>query len=119
MKKNFLIGTKPAPEPLLANSTRSYAEIMARSVDINEVGSRLPELADCVLSGEEVLFSKNGKDFLQLVPVAGAETNSQGLGKVGLNLGCGIPFAPDFTWEQWEESEIEMEKIWRQHGYLD
>jgi antitoxin (DNA-binding transcriptional repressor) of toxin-antitoxin stability system len=119
MKKNFLISSRPASEPLMANNTRSYAEIMARSVDIHEVGSRLPELADCVLSGEEVLFSKNGKDFLQLVPVAGAETNSQGIGKVGLNLGCGIPFAPDFTWEQWEESEKEMEKIWRQHGHLD
>jgi antitoxin (DNA-binding transcriptional repressor) of toxin-antitoxin stability system len=119
MKKNFLVATKSASEPLLANSTRSYAGIMARSVDINEVGSRLPELADCVLSGEEVLFSKNGKDFLQLVPVAGADAKSQGLGIVGLNLGCGIPFAPDFTWEQWEESEKEMEKIWRQHGHLD
>jgi antitoxin (DNA-binding transcriptional repressor) of toxin-antitoxin stability system len=119
MKKNFQVGTEPPFGPLLANSTRSYAEIMARSVDINEVGSRLPELADCVLSGEEVLFSKNGKDFLQLVPVAGADTNYQGLGKVGLNLGCGIPFAPDFTWDQWEESEKEMENIWRQHGHLD
>jgi len=119
MNKNSLIQNKTNAELLLASSLASYAESVTRSVDLKDAGGKFPELADFVLSGEEVLFSKDGRTVMKLVPFSVGENQPQNSEKVGLNLGCGIPFAPDFTWDQWEESEREMEKIWRKHGYID
>jgi antitoxin (DNA-binding transcriptional repressor) of toxin-antitoxin stability system len=119
MNKNPLIQKKTTTELLLASNAASYAKRVTKSVDLKDAGGKFSELADSVLSGEEVLFSKEGKTVMKLVPFLEPETKPTDSEKVGLNLGCGIPFAPDFTWDQWEESEREMEKIWRKHGYID
>jgi antitoxin (DNA-binding transcriptional repressor) of toxin-antitoxin stability system len=105
MKKNPLIQNKTNAELLLASNSASYAKSVTKLVDLKDAGGKFPELADSVLSGEEVLFSKEGKTVMKLVPFSEPETKPEDSEKVGLNLGCGIPFAPDFTWNQWEESE--------------
>ena len=39
-------------------------------VDLSEATARLPDLIDAALKGEEVIISKDGRDVVQVVPVA-------------------------------------------------
>jgi prevent-host-death family protein len=39
-------------------------------VNLSEATERLPDLIDAVLKGEEVIISKDGRDVVQVVPVA-------------------------------------------------
>jgi prevent-host-death family protein len=104
---------------LSASQQPSYAKSMTRSVNISEAKVTLSKLADEVSSGKEVIVSRAGKPVMKLVAVTALEIEAANPKAKNRKLGYGRKYAPDFTWEQWEESEREMEKIWRKFGYID
>ena len=106
-------------ELLSAGEAPSYAKAMTRTVKISEAKATLSKLADEVSSGEEVIVSRAGKPVMKLVAITAPELEAASPRIINRKLGYGRKYAPDFTWEQWEESEREMEKIWRKFGYID
>jgi antitoxin (DNA-binding transcriptional repressor) of toxin-antitoxin stability system len=106
-------------ELLSAAEAPSYAKAMTRTVKISEAKVTLSKLADEVSLGKEVIVSRAGKPVMKLVAVTALELEAANPKAKNRKLGYGRKYAPDFTWEQWEESEREMEKIWRKFGYID
>ena len=106
-------------ELLSAAEAPSYAKAMTRTVKISEAKATLSKLADQVSSGEEVIVSRAGKPVMKLVAITAPELEAASPRIINRKLGYGRKYAPDFTWEQWEESEREMEKMWRKFGYID
>jgi prevent-host-death family protein len=106
-------------ELLSAAEAPSYAKAMTRTVNISDAKANLSKLADEVSSGEEVIVSRAGKPLMKLVALTALELEAASRKVIDRKLGYGRKFAPDFTWEQWEESEREMEKMWRKFGYID
>jgi prevent-host-death family protein len=112
--------SKTLPVELLsAAEAPSYAKAMIRTVNISEAKANLSKLADDVASGEEVIVSRGGKPVMKLVALTALELEATNPRATFRKLGHGSKYAPDFTWEEWEESEREMEKIWRKFGYID
>jgi antitoxin (DNA-binding transcriptional repressor) of toxin-antitoxin stability system len=91
---------------------------MARSVDINNPANSFPKLAAEVLSGQEVVFSRDGKPVMKLVPLNAEEINSPRADGHYRKLGEGAKFLEDFDWERWEKSDRAMERIWKKFGYM-
>jgi prevent-host-death family protein len=106
-------------ELLSGATTPSYAEAMIRTVNISEAKANLSKLADEVASGDEVIVSRAGKPVMKLVALTDLELGVAKPRVMNRKLGSGRKHAPDFTWEQWEESEKWMEQIWRKFGYID
>ena len=104
---------------LFAAFTPSYAEAMIRTVNISDAKANLSKLADEVASGDQVIVSKAGKPVMKLVALTEQELQAGKPKVMNRKLGSGRKHAPDFTWEQWEESERWMEEIWRKFGYMD
>jgi prevent-host-death family protein len=104
---------------LFAAFTPSYAEAMIRTVNISDAKANLSKLADEVASGDQVIVSKAGKPVMKLVALTEQELQAAKPKVMNRKLGSGRKHAPDFTWEQWEESERWMEEIWRKFGYMD
>jgi prevent-host-death family protein len=104
---------------LFAAFTPSYAEAMIRTVNISDAKANLSKLADEVASGDQVIVSKAGKPVMKLVALTEQELQAGKPKVMNRKLGSGRKHAPDFTWEQWEESERWMEEIWRKFGYID
>jgi antitoxin (DNA-binding transcriptional repressor) of toxin-antitoxin stability system len=119
MTKNSLTQNIAGPELLSRANVEVYAQDMTRTVKISEAKVTLSKLADEVSSGEEVIVSRAGIPVMKLVAVTAMELDAANTKAKNRKLGYGRKYAPDFTWEQWEESEREMEKIWRQFGYID
>jgi prevent-host-death family protein len=119
MNKNFLNEETPVLELLSAATAPSYAESMTRTVNISDAKANLSKLADEVASGDEVIVSRAGKPVIKLVALTEQELQAAKPKVMNRKLGSGRKHAPDFTWEQWEESERWMEKIWRKFGYID
>jgi prevent-host-death family protein len=92
---------------------------MTRTVNISDAKANLSKLADEVSSGEEVIVSRAGKPVMKLVALSALEIEAAKPKVFDRKLGYGRKYAPDFTWEQWEESERQMEKVWRKFGYID
>lgn len=113
------ISQTPLVELLSAEQAPSYAKSMTRTVKISDAKANLSKLADEVSSGEEVIVSRAGKPVMKLVALTSLEIEAAKPKVFDRKLGYGRKFAPDFTWEQWEESEREMEKMWRKFGYID
>jgi prevent-host-death family protein len=112
--------SKTLPVELLsAAEAPSYAKAMTRTVKISEAKVTLSKLADEVSSGEEVIVSRAGKPVMKLVALSALEIEAAKPKVFDRKLGYGRKFAPDFTWEQWEESERDMEEMWRKFGYID
>ena len=109
----------PSTELLSGATTPSYAEAMIRIVNISEAKANLSKLADEVASGDEVIVSRAGKPVMKLVALTDLELAVEKPKVMNRKLGSGRKHAPDFTWEQWEESEKWMEQIWRKFGYID
>jgi antitoxin (DNA-binding transcriptional repressor) of toxin-antitoxin stability system len=108
------------PVDLLSRANAEvYALDMTRTVKISEAKVTLSKLADEVSLGKEVIVSRAGKPVMKLVAVTALELEGANPKAKNRKLGYGRKYAPDFTWEQWEESEREMEKIWRKFGYID
>jgi prevent-host-death family protein len=104
---------------LSAAQAPSYAKSMTRTVNISDAKANLSKLADDVSSGEEVIVSRAGKPVMKLVALTALELEAARPKVINRKLGYGRKFAPDFTWEQWEESERDMEEMWRKFGHID
>ena len=112
--------SKTSPVDLLsAAQAPSYAKSMTRTVNISDAKANLSKLADEVSSGEEVIVSRAGKPVMKLVALSALEIEAAKPKVFDRKLGYGRKYSPDFTWEQWEESERQMEKVWRKFGYID
>jgi prevent-host-death family protein len=119
MNENLLNKEIPVLELLSAATAPSYAESMIRTVNISDAKANLSKLADEVASGDQVIVSKAGKPVMKLVALTEQELQAGKPEVMNRKLGSGRKHAPDFTWEQWEESERWMEEIWRKFGYID
>lgn len=118
MNKNLHNQTKPNAKPLLPADGPSYAQTMTRSVEINDAGNSLPELATEVLAGQEVILSQNGNPVMKLVALSPDERQTRGVKKHYRKLGTGAKFLEDFDWEQWEQSDKDLERVWKKFGYM-
>jgi len=118
MNKNSLTHKKLSSELLSGPNTQAYAQVMTRSVDINDSANSLPKLADEVLSGQEVIFSRDGKPVMKLVSLRAEEIQAPRVNGEYRKLGEGAIFLEDFDWDQWEESDKDMERIWKNFGYM-
>ena len=119
MNKNSLTQQELGSELLSIPNEQVYAQVMTRSVDINDSANSLPKLADEVLSGQEVIFSRDGKPVMKLVSVNAEEMQSPRLEGHYRKLGEGAKFLEDFDWDQWEKSDRDMERVWKKFGYMD
>jgi antitoxin (DNA-binding transcriptional repressor) of toxin-antitoxin stability system len=118
MKKNSLTQEKLNSELLSLSISQAYAQDMTRSVDINDSANSLPKLADEVLSGQEVIFSRDGKPVMKLVSLDSEEMQAARLKGHYRKLGEGAKFLEDFDWDQWEQSDRDMERVWKKFGYM-
>jgi antitoxin (DNA-binding transcriptional repressor) of toxin-antitoxin stability system len=112
MKKNILNQKKPAPKLLSAAETSSYAHLMTRSVDLSEAGANLPQLAQEVAAGEEIVVTHSGKSLMKLVPI---DTESSDSEPIDRKLGFAADLLTDFSWEEWEASHEEFRKLFRDY----
>ena len=112
MKKNILNQQKPAPKLLSAAETSSYAHLMTRSVDLSEAGANLPQLAQEVAAGEEIVVTHSGKSLMKLVPI---DTESSDSEPIDRKLGFAADLLTDFSWEEWEASHEEFRKLFRDY----
>lgn len=119
MNKKSLSKTESLGALLSLATSPSYAQNMTRTVNISDAKTNLSKLADEVASGEEVIVSRAGKPVMKLVALTEQELQAARPKVMNRKLGYGRKYAPDFTWEQWEESERDMEKMWREFGYID
>ena len=118
MKKNSLTQEKLNSELLSLSISQAYAQVMTRSVDINDSANSLPKLADEVLSGQEVIFSRDGKPVMKLVSINAEEMQAPSSKGHYRKLGEGAKFLEDFDWDQWEKSDRDMERVWKKFGYM-
>jgi antitoxin (DNA-binding transcriptional repressor) of toxin-antitoxin stability system len=112
MKKNILNQKKPAPKLLSDAETSSYAHLMTRSVDLSEVGANLPQLAQEVAAGEEIVVTHSGKSLMKLVPIDSESSDSEPIDR---KLGFAADLLTDFSWEEWEASHEEFRKLFREY----
>lgn len=103
---------------LLEAIASSYAQNMARSVDIVEAEKSLSKLADEVASGQEITVSKDGLPIMKLVPLTVSAAKSLSSGKREFKLGYAREHLKDFSWEEWEQSDIELERIFKHFGHM-
>jgi prevent-host-death family protein len=107
------VGAKESSTALLSPATSSsYAQTMARSVDIHDAGNTLPELAEAVLAGQEVILSKAGKQVIRLVPIEPVRSDQV---LTNRKLGFAADLLTDFSWEEWEASHEEFRKLFRDY----
>ena len=92
---------------------------MIRTVTISEAKANLSRLADDIAAGEKVVVSRAGKPVMKLVALSQEEIESADSKGYFRKLGKGAKYLENFSWEDWEESEREMEAIWRKFGYID
>jgi antitoxin (DNA-binding transcriptional repressor) of toxin-antitoxin stability system len=118
MNKNILKSKKPASELLSIPDAQAYAQVMTRSVDINDSANSLPKLADEVLSGQEVIFSRDGKPVMKLVSINAEEMQAPSSKGHYRKLGEGAKFLEDFDCDKWEKSDRDMERVWKKFGYM-
>jgi len=112
MKKNILNQKKPAPKLLSDAETSSYAHLMTRSVDLSEAGANLPQLAQEVAAGEEIVVTHSGKSLMKLVPIDSESSDSEPIDR---KLGFAADLLTDFSWEEWEASHEEFRKLFREY----
>lgn len=113
-------GAKESTSSLLSLPTSSsYAQDMARTVNISEAKANLSKLADEVASGEEVIVSRAGKPMMKLVPLTAQEVQFLRPQTAGGVLGKYAEEFKDFDWEKWDRLDEEVHKMWRKFGYMD
>lgn len=112
MNKHILKSNKLAPELLSGAETSSYAQVMTRSVDISEAGANLPQLAQEVAAGEEIVVTDSGKSLMKLVPIDSEPSDSEPIDR---KLGFAADLLTDFSWEEWEASHEEFRKLFRDY----
>jgi antitoxin (DNA-binding transcriptional repressor) of toxin-antitoxin stability system len=118
MNKNIQSPKKPKAELLLATNAPSYAQTMTRSVDLGDAAKSFAVLAEEALAGEEIIFSQDGKPVMKLVALSPDEVEARGAKKPYRKLGAGAKFLEDFDWEQWEQSDKDLERVWKKFGHM-
>jgi prevent-host-death family protein len=108
----------PSTELLSAETAPSYAESMIRTVNISDAKANLSKLADEVSSGDEVIVSRSGKPVMKLVSLNAQDMQSPRPNGHYRKLGAGAIFLEDFDWDLWDESDRDMERIWKKFGYM-
>jgi hypothetical protein len=101
---NFLL-----PEAIAS----SYAQNMARSVDLSEAGKNFAALAEGALSGEEIVFSKDGVQVLKLVRLEESDNLAESPKKTYLPLGAWAHYDPDFDFDAWDALDEDVWKLFK------
>jgi hypothetical protein len=105
---------KESTSALLSLATSSsYAQTMARSVDLSEAGKNFAALAEEVLAGEEIVFSKEGVQVLKLVRVAELEKVTDPSEKTFLPPGAWAHYEPDFDFDAWDALDEDVRKLFK------
>jgi antitoxin (DNA-binding transcriptional repressor) of toxin-antitoxin stability system len=112
MNKNSLTQKKLSSELLSISNTQAYAQVMTRSVDISEAGANLPQLAQEVAAGEEIVVTHSGKSLMKLVPVDSEPSEAEPIDR---KLGFAADLLTDFSWDEWEASHEEFRKLFRDY----
>ena len=112
MNKNSLTQKKLSAELLSGPNAQAYAQVMTRSVDISEAGANLPQLAQEVAAGEEIVVTHSGKSIMKLVPMDSEPSESE---RIDRKLGFAADLLTDFSWDEWEASHEEFRKLFRDY----
>ena len=112
MDKKSLSDTESSTPLLSLETSSSYAQTMARSVDLSEAGKNFAALAEEVIAGHEVILSNAGKPVIRLVPI---EPVPSGQVPTDRKLGFAADLLTDFSWEEWEASHEEFRKLFRDY----
>jgi antitoxin (DNA-binding transcriptional repressor) of toxin-antitoxin stability system len=108
------LGAKESSRVLLSLATSpSYAQTMARSVDLSEAEKNFAALAEEVLAGEEIVFSKEGVQVLKLVRVDQPDKAAESAKKTYLPLGAWAHYDPDFDFDAWDALDEEVRKLFK------
>jgi antitoxin (DNA-binding transcriptional repressor) of toxin-antitoxin stability system len=91
---------------------------MTRSVDLRDAAKSFAVLAEEALAGEEIIFSQDGRPVMKLVALSPDEVEARGAKKPYRKLGAGAKFLEDFDWEQWEQSDKDLERVWKKFGHM-
>ena len=111
MKKNSLTPKKLSSELLSLSISQAYAQVMTRSVDINDPGINFSALAQEALAGEEVIFSKDGNPALRLVRMQ-PEGSTEGDSQISvLPPGAWAHYDPDFDFDAWDALDEDVRKL--------
>lgn len=111
---------KESTSSLLSLPTASsYAQGMARTVNISEAKANLSKLAEEVSSGEEVIVSRSGEPLIKMVALTAEEKKAAKAKKLPRDLWVTAKYFEGFDWEAWEQLDEEMNAIWRKFGYMD
>lgn len=101
---NFLL-----PEAIAS----SYAQNMARSVDLSEAGRNFAALAEGALSGEEIVFFKDGVQVLKLVRLEASQSVDRSEVKEFLPPGAWSHYDPDFDFDAWDALDEDVLKLFK------
>jgi antitoxin (DNA-binding transcriptional repressor) of toxin-antitoxin stability system len=85
---------------------------MARSVEIGEAETILPQLVKDSVAGEDIILSQDGKALVRFVPIL---TQAPDKKLINRNLGFAAKYLTDFSWEEWEKSHEEFRKLFRNY----
>jgi len=113
MNENSLTQKQLANGLLSIRTSASYAQTMVRLVEFNQGGVSLPELAQEVMSGQEVYLTKNGEPVMQLVRLDGRELNPKQEEKMNRPLGAWAHYDSDFDFESWDALDEDVRKLFK------
>ena len=113
MNKKPLSAKESSRALLSLAASPSYAQIMARSVDLSEAEKNFAALAEEVLAGEEIVFSKDGVHVLKLVRVEELEKEADPSEKTLLPPGAWAHYDPDFDFDAWDALDEDVRKLFK------
>lgn len=113
MNKKSLGGKETSTALLSLATSSSYAQTMARSIDLSEAEKNFAAIAEEVLAGEEIVFSKEGVQVLKLVRVDQPDKGSELAKKTYLPLGAWAHYDPDFDFDAWDALDEDVRKLFK------
>jgi antitoxin (DNA-binding transcriptional repressor) of toxin-antitoxin stability system len=113
MNKKSLGGKETSTALLSLATSSSYAQTMARSIDLSEAEKNFAAIAEEVLAGEEIVFSKEGVEVLKLVRVDQPDKGSEPAKKTYLPLGAWAHYDPDFDFDAWDALDEDVRKLFK------
>jgi antitoxin (DNA-binding transcriptional repressor) of toxin-antitoxin stability system len=105
----------PPIKVLSAASTESYAQSMAKKVDISEAVSSLATLVSDALSGQDVILSRDGEALVKLVPLSSESLSTSEQYQGEQELGFAAKYLIDFDWDDWEASHEEFRRLFKDY----
>ena len=104
---------KLSDQLLFSTNESSYAQNVARSVEMSEAGMSLAKLAKDVQSGQEIVVTVNGVPVMRLVPIEGGDGLLDSKAKAFLSAGSWAHLQPDFDWDLWDSLDEEVRKLFK------